>query len=57
MSYQQQIEYLVTVSATIAAQLQELKALRKQVKEGQTMSADEPAVQSLMFACPKNPPA
>jgi hypothetical protein len=31
MNHQQQINHLITASATIAAQLQELKALRKQV--------------------------
>jgi|tagenome__1003787_1003787.scaffolds.fasta_scaffold20284921_1 hypothetical protein len=57
MNYQQRIDYLITTSAAISAQLQELKALREQVKKERTMSAAELAAQKLGACTRENPPA
>jgi hypothetical protein len=57
MNYQQRIDYLITTSAAISAQLQELKALREQVKKERTMSAAELAAQELGACTRENPPA
>jgi hypothetical protein len=57
MNYQQRMDYLITTSATIAAQLHELKALRMQVKRCETVSATEPAVQKLDACMHENSPA
>ena len=57
MNYQQRMDYLITTSATIAAQLHELKALRMQVKRCETVSAAEPAVQKLDACMHENSPA
>jgi chaperonin cofactor prefoldin len=54
MDYQEQIDRLMTASSTIAAQLQELKALRKEVNRHRT-SAAEQALRSLTLACGTSP--
>jgi hypothetical protein len=57
MTHQERIEYLTSTSETIAAQLNELIALRKQIKAQQLSSAHLPVTESFVSLIPDDGPA